>query len=447
MLHLAQQFRTAWKESSLLAATTWCLVALSTFFGPLDISSDAETMTVGLDGQVACKLLIAGMAFVVGAYGVLTSASVRQTMTTLPPVMLLTILFLVLLATPIAISGASLAVAMINVAYVAFIIVALFTLGLRGMVTAILVGVTATMTLALFFYVFVPKYGLFPELLADGLVVNRMSGTAHPNAVGRAMVLGGLATLYLVRKGTLQLNVAIPLAACFALSAYLAWSRTALVAGAFGMCILFLDRLTSRLGVSAIALVALLGVVGVTSIYVTGQEDHFVGKILAKVSKSGDAEEITSGTGRSEIWAKGISLIANRPIIGHGFNAAPILMLEFSQATHNAVLHATLAGGVIAGALMACLLLWNVFLIFGCEHLLLRALSAFTVLSCMTEDTVLETFPGPCTIVWLMCIFYPVLVDATQIDMIEAERSQRDQEEAAEPGTGFFGRPGISGTT
>ncbi|PHQ34662.1 O-antigen ligase family protein [Rhodopirellula bahusiensis] len=447
MLHLTQQIRTAWKDSSLLAVATWFLVALSTFFGPLDISSDAETMTVGLDGQVACKLLVAGMAFVVGAYGVLTSASVRETLTTLPPVMLLTILFLVVLATPIAISGASLAVALINVTYVAFIIVALFTLGLRGMVTAILVGVAATMTLALFFYVFVPKYGLFPELLADGLVVNRMSGTAHPNAVGRAMVLGGIATMYLVRRGTLQLNVAVPLAACFALAAYLAWSRTALVAGAFGMGILFLDRLTSRLGVSAIALIALLGVVGVTSIYATGREDHFVGKILAKVSKSGDAEEITSGTGRSEIWAKGISLIANRPIIGHGFNAAPSLMLEHSQATHNAVLHASLAGGLIAGALMACLLLWNVYLIFGGEQLLLRAFSAFTVLSCMTEDTVLETFPGPCTMVWLACIFYPVLVDARQVDVIEAERSQRKQAGVDDSQADFIGQPGLPGTT
>ncbi|MCC9657936.1 O-antigen ligase family protein [Rhodopirellula halodulae] len=423
MLPLSAQIRRALSESSTLASLTWCLVVLSVFFGPLDISSDAETMTVGLDGQVACKLLVAGMAAMVGAYGFLTSPSVRQTLTTLPPLVVMSILALAGLATPIAISSASLPTTLINITFVVFMVVALFLLGLRGLVTAVLAGVTVTMCLALFFYFFVPKYGLFPELLADGLVVNRMSGTAHPNAVGRAMVLGGISTLYLFRAGTLRLNVALPLFVCFGFAAYLAWSRTALLAGTFGMAILFLDQLTTRAGVAAAAALALVGVMGLASVYVSGQEDHVVGKVLAKVSKSGDAEEITSGTGRSEIWAKAISLISDRPLIGHGFNAAPILMLEYSQATHNAVLHATLAGGLLAGVLMLGLLFWNVFLVFGSEHLLIRAFSAFTVLSCLTEDTILETFPGPCTIVWLLCIFYPVMVDARQVDAIEARKS------------------------
>jgi hypothetical protein len=224
------------------------------------------------------------------------------------------------------------------------------------------------------------------------------------------------------------LNVAIPLAGAFALAAYLAWSRTAILAGVFGVAVLFLDYLRGRVGVSAIAMIALLGVVGVTAIYATGREDQFVGKVLEKVSKSGDAEEITSGTGRSEIWAKAVSLILERPVIGHGFNAAPILMLEYSQATHNAVLHAALAGGVIAGALMAGVLLWNVCLVFIGDHLLIRAFSAFTILSCLTEDTVLEIFPGPCTIVWMTCIFYPVLVDARQLDAAKAARSQQEHQ-------------------
>ncbi|WDQ19103.1 O-antigen ligase family protein [Rhodopirellula sp. P2] len=431
-------------NSSFLSISSWCVVALSTFFGPLDIGSDATAMTVGLDIRVACKLIVAGAAFLVGAYGLLTSANVRQTLTTMPPLVVLAILMLVGLATPIAISGSSLPAALINFAYVVFLVVALFTIGLRGVVTAILVGVTATMALALFLFVFVPKYGSFPELLADGLVVNRMSGTAHPNAVGRAMVLGVIATLYMFRSGTLRLNVALPLTVCFALAAYLAWSRTALLAGAFGVSVLFLDHLRGRVGVSAIALIALLGVVGMTFVYATGREDQFVGKVLEKVSKSGDAEEITSGTGRSEIWAKAIGLIWERPIVGHGFNAAPILMLEYSQATHNAVLHASLAGGLIAGALMAGLLFWNVCLVFVGEHLLIRAFSAFTILSCMTEDTVLEIFPGPCTLVWMTCIFYPVLVDARQLDAVEAERSQRD---AAETSTDSLGRGGVLGTS
>lgn len=439
MLQLAQQFRTAWNESSLLAVTTWCLVALSTFFGPLDIGSDATAMTVGLDIRVACKLVVAGLAFLVGMYGLLTSSDVRQTLTTIPPVVLLTILMLVGLATPIAISSSSLPAVLINVAYVLFIVVALFSIRLRGVVTAVLVGVTATMGVALFLYFIVPKFGSFPELLADGLVVNRMSGTAHPNAVGRAMVLGLIVTLYLRRSDMLRLKVTLLLTACFALGAYLAWSRTALLAGAFGVGILYLDQLRGRFGVSAVALLALLSILGVTFIYATGREDQLVGKVLEKLSKSGDAEEIMSGTGRSEIWAEATNLIMQRPVIGHGFNAAPILMLDYSQATHNAVLHASLAGGLIAGALMAGLLLWNLYLVFFAENLLIRAFSAFTILSCLTEDTVLEIFPGPCTIVWMVCVFYPALVNVHQSDSFDAVDYHLDEAETKADDRGLIG--------
>ncbi|EMB14974.1 O-antigen ligase family protein [Rhodopirellula europaea] len=439
MLQLAQQIRTAWNESSWLAVTTWCLVALSTFFGPLDIGSDATAMTVGLDIRVACKLVVAGLAFLVGMYGLLTSSDVRQTLTTIPPVVLLTILMLVGLATPIAISSSSLPAVLINVAYVLFIVVALFSIRLRGVVTAVLVGVTATMGVALFLYFFVPKFGSFPELLADGLVVNRMSGTAHPNAVGRAMVLGLIATLYLRRSDVLRLKVTLLLTACFALGAYLAWSRTALLAGAFGVGILYLDQLRGRFGVSAVALLALLSILGVTFIYATGREDQLVGKVLEKLSKSGDAEEIMSGTGRSEIWAEATNLIMQRPIIGHGFNAAPILMLDYSQATHNAVLHASLAGGLIAGALMAGLLLWNLYLVFFAENLLIRAFSAFTILSCLTEDTVLEIFPGPCTIVWMVCVFYPALVNVHQSESFDGFDYHLDEAETKADDRGLIG--------
>ena len=212
-----------------------------------------------------------------------------------------------------------------------------------------------------------------------------------------------------------------------------------MLAGAFGVGILYLDQLRGRFGVSAVALLALLSILGVTFIYATGREDQLVGKVLEKLSKSGDAEEIMSGTGRSEIWAEATNLIMQRPIIGHGFNAAPILMLDYSQATHNAVLHASFAGGLIAGALMAGLLLWNLYLVFFAENLLIRAFSAFTILSCLTEDTVLEIFPGPCTIVWMVCVFYPALVNVHQSESFDGFDYHLDEAETKADDRGLIG--------
>ncbi|MEM6363076.1 MAG: O-antigen ligase family protein [Planctomycetota bacterium] len=405
-----------------IAIALWLNLAMTAFLGPLDITAEANKMTVGLDPIVLLKLVVSGCAAVLGAYGVIASADVRDAILTPPPLMLFGILFLAVLATPIAISTASLPTTLINFTHVMFLVTALITLRLPGVATAALAGIFATFCLAMFMWFFVPKYGEFPELLADGLIVVRLSGTAHPNAVGRAMVLGILLTLYLNRIGQFRLPLTMTLTACFGYAAYLAWSRTAIVAGAVGMVILFLDRIVTRVGIAGVVLLGLIALAGLSSIYVLGYEDEIVGELLVKVSKTGDADEITSGTGRADIWSRAFELIAERPMIGHGFNAAPSLMIDHSQATHNAVLHATLATGWLGGGLMLSLLMWNLYLVLRCDSLLVRSLSAFTVMSCLTEDTILETFPGPCTIMWLITIIAPM----TQLSSNQVSSSHLD---------------------
>ncbi|EMI44863.1 O-antigen ligase family protein [Rhodopirellula sp. SWK7] len=400
-------------SKSPLVIAMWLLIVMAVFLGPLDISSGAPKMTVGLDTTVAFKLMVAGLAGALGLYGVMTSDSVRQTFLTLPSLAIATILLLAGMATPIAISGTSLPTTLINFGYLLFVITALLTLKLRGVGLAILAGVSITTMLALTFWFFVPEYGVFPELLEGGLIVKRLGGTAHPNGTGRSMMIGLILAIYFYRTKTLPILPAGILIVMFTLGGYLTMSRTAMVAGAAGVIVLFLDRIFSRAGVMAVSLAVLCGIVGVTAVYMQGKEDRFVGKVLAKVSKSGNAEEITSGTGRSKIWTKAISLIANRPIIGHGFNAAPSLMIDHSQATHNAVLHATLAAGLIGGSLMLCLMLWCIYLVTSSDALMIRGVAAFVVIASLAEDAVLETFPGPVTIAFVMCCIYPVLVTQT----------------------------------
>ena len=76
------------------------------------------------------------------------------------------------------------------------------------------------------------------------------------------------------------------------------------------------------------------------------------GGVLSVVTKTGDVTELTSATGRTEIWAEAIRLIGERPLTGYGLNSSPALMEDFSYHTHNLVLHATFSGGVVAGLLV-----------------------------------------------------------------------------------------------
>jgi O-antigen ligase len=386
------------------------MIVLVVVFGPLDVSSGAPKMTVGLDSKVAIKLLISGIASLLGAYGLVTSAAVRQTMSTLPALGISIILLLAGLATPIAISNTSLPTTLINFGTLLFVVTALLTLKLHRVGLGILVGVAITAFISLSLWYLLPAYGVFPELLAGGLIVERLSGTAHPNAVGRAMVLGLVLSLYYYRMQTLPILPAVCLAAMFALAAYLTLSRTSMVAGFAGLLVLYLDRIFTRTGVLVVSFMVVVGVGSLTLLYLAGTEDKLVGNVLSKVSKTGDAEEITSGTGRSEIWTKAISLIKNRPIIGHGFSAAPTLMIDHSQATHNSVLHATLTAGIVGGVMMLGLMLWCVYLATASDSLLIRCTAALVVIASLAEDAVLETFPGPITTMFLVCCIYPVIV-------------------------------------
>jgi hypothetical protein len=86
-----------------------------------------------------------------------------------------------------------------------------------------------------------------------------------------------------------------------------------------------------------------------------------------------------------------------------------VLLIDHSQATHNAIVNATLSGGAFGGLIMIGLQLWLVWLAVSSPHLAIRGIAAFLFFSCLTEDTVLETFPGPATMLWYACYIMQVL--------------------------------------
>ncbi|MEM9645733.1 MAG: O-antigen ligase family protein [Planctomycetota bacterium] len=384
-------------------------VGLTAFFGPLDISADGAVMTVGLDPVVAMKLVVAGIALLLGVHGALTSPKVRDLLQSIPVMLVFGILILVAAAGPNAISGASVPSTLINAGYVLFVATALIRLGLVGLVPPLLAGLTCSAILAWTLYIFLPRYGVFPEQLADGLVIERLGGVAHPNSVSRSVLLGLVLAMYQFRAQKISFAQLVLFCTLFASAGWFAWSRTGMLAGLAATAVLWQDRLRGRWAVSTATAAAIVLLAGITMTFAAGKEDQLVDQVISKVSKSGDAEEIKSGTGRSEIWGFAFDLIRERPIFGHGFNAAPTLMVNHSQSTHNAILHASLSGGLIAGGLMLLLMAWNLFTSFADKNMLVRATATFLVISCLMEETVLETFPGPCTLLWLLCTTSPCL--------------------------------------
>lgn len=401
---------TEWMSSERASGLFGLLLAAANtlifFFGPLDLSADGDTMTVGIDPIVAMKLVVFAIAATLASYGFLTSTAVRQILQTPPVLLLYALLLMVLVAGPGAVSSASIPTTLINLASIGFVATALVGLGVNRFVLSGLLGCLISILLAFFLYVAMPSYGVFTELLSDGLILNRLGGVAHPNSVSRSACLGLIMAMYLHRAGVIPWRYTLLLVPIFILAIYMSFSRTAILATAVAMVVLWSRQLQSRFAMASIIAGMMAFTLFLMSLVALGHEDIIADRILAKLSKSGDVEEITSGTGRAQIWAKSIELIRKRPLIGHGFNAAPTLLEDYSQSTHNAVLHASLAGGVIAGGLMIVLLLWNMNIVLTTNHILIRSITTFILISCLMEETVLETFAGPCTATWLLGIMY-----------------------------------------
>ena len=393
----------------LVVVVIFTLVLLSSLFGPMDLETYPNKMKVGLDFLVAIKLLITATTGIVAFLSILNHHAVRQALTTLPALLISCILGLTCIGGISGVSSAAIPTAAINYVNLVFVLMAITFIGLRVFSLGVILGVLCAMVYALYLYYFVPERGTFTEPAEFGTYIVRMGGVGHPNSVARSTIVSILLTIYLYRAREFSLIVAMFILFLFVWVGCLTMSRTALIAGVVGGAMLFADRLTLRAVVTVVVGTCVAGLLGLSIFVAAGNEDRVFKKVIGMVSKTEDGSDLVTGTGRTVIWAEAFSFIAKRPLRGYGLNSAPVLLVDHSQSTHNAVMNATLSGGVFAGLAMTALLAWNAWNAVNSANLLVRCLCAFLFLSCLTEDTVLETFPGPCTLLWYVCLFVPVL--------------------------------------
>ncbi len=394
----------------LVVVFIFTLVLLSSLFGPMDLETYPNKMKVGLDFLVAIKLLITATTGIVAFLSILNHHAVRQALMTIPALLISCLLGLTCIGAMSGVSSAGIPTAVINYVNLVFVLTAITIIGLRVFSLGVILGVSCAVVYGLYLYYFVPELGTFTEPAEGGTYIIRMGGVGHPNSVARSTMISTLLSIYLYRARELSLTFTMFFLFVFVWVGCLTMSRTALIAGVVGGAVLFADRLTLRAAVTAVVGACVAGLLGLIIFIAAGNENRVFKKIIGMVSKTEDGSDLVTGTGRTMIWAEAASFIAKRPLRGYGLNSAPVLLVDHSQSTHNAVMNATLSGGVFAGLAMAALLAWNAWNAVNSANLLVRCLCVFLFLSCLTEDTVLETFPGPCTLLWYVCLFVPVLM-------------------------------------
>ncbi len=392
------------------ASVAWLITALSALFGTMAISAGNELMTVTIDKTVAIKLACSAMAIGLGALGCLFLPPVRRTLISFPGALLILIYTLAIVAGTSGVASNALPSAIIGLGYVAFTVTCLALLGIDGVASALLAGVTLYIGLAWFLFLAVPDIGVFQELLDDGFVFERMGGVNHPNGVGRTGAIGLLILVYFYRsKRITHLFLFLTLAAAFAGAVYLARSRTAIAGCVLGIAALYLDHWLRPRTIMAVAIALMAGLVLVFGLLGMGKADGLEEKLVTMIAKTGNAEEITSGTGRNLIWARAIELIWQKPLQGHGFGSAVILMDDMLQSTHNMVLHVAMVSGLIGGLALVSLIAWMVCVCLPYPNRLVSA-SVVLILVCgLMEDTILETFPASTTLLWETTCLAPAM--------------------------------------
>jgi O-antigen ligase len=219
-------------------------------------------------------------------------------------------------------------------------------LGIRGTLQAVAWGLGVHLVLAVTTMLLAPQLAFWVSW--DGSVVRLKGLTHHPYELADVSNLFMLCAIVLYgQRGLLNANVLLRCALAFPL-VVLSDVRTALLA----LALAILSRWRARIvGLTAVAAIALL-IVGST--LVIPRMSEAIGSLL---SRSGEASEALTLTGRTNIWGHAIDLFSERPLLGWGYNVTRVLYGEVAQYAdpsaqtpphaHNTVLQSLVTLGIL----------------------------------------------------------------------------------------------------
>jgi O-antigen ligase len=289
---------------------------------------------------------------------------------------------------------------------VLFVPVAIIQLG-RYVVLRVMVAAMAIFLIGGWIaYLWFPALGHFQEPLSQGRLIDRFAGLSHPNTVGQfgGLVIVIMAALWIGRQARSWWSVLLVALAAGAL--VLSISRASMAACAIALVVANRDVLRRRLGGEfwltmgiAVAAAALL-------FSLSGLADDLVGKAIAKLTKSGSTEELTTMTGRWSIWGETLRLSAERPLLGWGPATSKILLEEFAGYTHNLWLNGLLSGGVVCALVLVGLTAGRIRATFRQPQRIADGIAIFIICNGLFENMIFESIPAAPTMLLIVSMMW-----------------------------------------
>lgn len=360
----------------------------------------------GIDFQVALKLgiwlAIAGVALLHARdwlANVLTATNV-------PVVMFL--LWLVVSAAYSPVPAYSAIAAFSIVTYVIFSAYLFATLDQVDIFGLIVFALIAFCIVSIIVYFAVPQFGHYVYWVnGERYLSPRLAGIAgSANNMGRIAALGLVITGLYARELYQRHGLLVPFGALIAVAALvLTNSRTSM---AMVAAILFATYFLSWRRLYAVVFIISASLVALAILLPAGDE------ILRLISRSGSLDEVTSMTGRTDIWYAVAKLAEARPLTGFGYGSSVFVLPQherdigfLTSHAHNLMLQLYLTTGWV-GVMLFSMSVLTVGLraIISGERVVLALLS-FVLLNGVTESSGFTTVANICSFAFALAVTFP----------------------------------------
>lgn len=282
----------------------------------------------------------------------------------------------------------------------------------QDILLALIWGVTLISFLSLIAYFAFPQVGRGLEWQGGRQVLShRLSGvTGTPNAIGLYASFALMVAFFYRQSNNGRVGAfVLAFSAINFLALALSDSRTSVAILVLSLAAAFFSVPTPRrvavlcFGIAAVALGAL----------VIDPES-----IMEALSRSGDAEEITTGTGRVYIWATVLELIQQKPWTGWGFASSSFVLPNYAKVightpshAHNMWLQLVFSVGYGGLFLFGSLVIIKLVMAVRTGDRFLLSLLVFLLLGGLTEPSVFKGVASMATVVFalIMAIDYKPL--------------------------------------
>lgn len=367
--------------------------------------------------QAKIKLLCIGLAGVLGAWGWWKDGRVRALCWSVPGI-LLVFLGLNYVASGAVASSVSKSVAMASaVAYwasVLFVVTCVGRLGGRQVIGLVTIGLLAYVVGSLLLGVVSPEKAKFIEIMDLHTKIERFGGLGQPNTLGRFAMCSVVLMFGMAIDGHLKWRWFLAVGFCATWVGMESMSRTPILAAAVAM--IFLGTLWMRR--ERWPFLMLVGSSSIVVLLIALQFSPWLqslgDRVIQKFTKTGDVEEVTTLTGRTQIWERAWELTWEKPALGHGGGSTPILLEKLSGHAHNVILDVMVNLGVGAGAIVVLLFLWLIYHAIQLPEATFRGATIFLCLVGMAERLLFGPIPEALTYLWIAMLFWSLQLERSR---------------------------------